>query len=169
MWTGHRAVEQGMSRGSVGTTDQRKGRVCREVRIRGRGRARGGERPMGTAAYAGKGFKGRAAVSGDRPVGAASCRPQHSQVSCQTTLTIPVHPRPTAVVWCVSCVVEARDPRMTVVCLFLCTTGVMCGRRVRVFDCCSAGGTTSGCTGPRCPFCRKQAQTMERYCWQLQG
>ena len=35
------------------------GRVSREVRIgqAGRGRAQGGERPMGAAAYGGKGFK----------------------------------------------------------------------------------------------------------------
>ena len=39
---------------------------------------------MGTAAYGGKGFKGRAAVSGDWPSGAASCRRQHTQASCQT-------------------------------------------------------------------------------------
>ena len=32
-----------------------------------------GERPMGTAAYGGKGFKGRAAVRGERPIGTASC------------------------------------------------------------------------------------------------
>ena len=34
---------------------------------------------MGTAAYGGKGFEGRAAVSGERPIGAASCRQQHNQ------------------------------------------------------------------------------------------
>ena len=50
----------------------------------GRGRAQGGERPMGTAADGGKGFKGRAAVSGERPIGAASCRQQHNRASCQT-------------------------------------------------------------------------------------
>ena len=43
----------------------------------------GGERPMGSAAYGGKGFKGRAAASGDRPMGAARCRQQHNQASCQ--------------------------------------------------------------------------------------
>ena len=31
---------------------------------------------MGTAAYGGKGFKERAAVSGERPIGTASCRQQ---------------------------------------------------------------------------------------------
>ena len=36
---------------------------------------------MRTAAYGGKGFKGRAAVSGDQTNGAASCRQQHTQVS----------------------------------------------------------------------------------------
>ena len=30
--------------------------------------------------YGGKGCKGRAAVSGERPIGAASCRLQHNQV-----------------------------------------------------------------------------------------
>ena len=43
---------------------------------------------MGTAAYGGKGFNGRAEVSDERPVGAASCRQQHNQVSCQP------HPSP---------------------------------------------------------------------------
>ena len=33
---------------------------------------------VGTAACGGKGLKGRAAVSGERPIGAASCRQQHS-------------------------------------------------------------------------------------------
>ena len=63
---------------------QGKGRVSREVRIgqAGRGRAQGGDRPMGAAAYGGKGFKGRAAVSGERPMGASSCRQQHDEVSC---------------------------------------------------------------------------------------
>ena len=42
----------------------------------GRGRSKGGEKPMGTTAYGGKGSKGRAA-NGDRPVGAASCRRDH--------------------------------------------------------------------------------------------
>ena len=40
--------------------------------------------PMGTVAYGGKGFKGRAAVSDEGPTGAASCRQQHNQVSGQT-------------------------------------------------------------------------------------
>ena len=62
----------------------REGGVGGEDRPGGRGRARGGERPMGTAPYGGKGFNGRAVVSRQRPVGAASCRQQHSQVSCQT-------------------------------------------------------------------------------------
>ena len=38
---------------------------------------------MGTTAYGGKGFKGRAA-HGDRPIGAASCRQeQHPMATCQ--------------------------------------------------------------------------------------
>ena len=37
---------------------------------------------MGTTAYGGKGSKGRA-VSGDRPSGVASCRPEHTRVSYQ--------------------------------------------------------------------------------------
>ena len=45
-----------------------------------------GERPRGAAAYGGDGFKERAAVSGERPTGAASCKQQHNQVSCQTPL-----------------------------------------------------------------------------------
>ena len=49
----------------------------------GRGRSKGGEKPMGTTAYGGKGSKGRAA-NGDRPVGAASCRRDHlTMASCQ--------------------------------------------------------------------------------------
>ena len=39
---------------------------------------------MGAAAPGGKGFKGRAAVSGDRPIRGARCRQQHHKVSCQT-------------------------------------------------------------------------------------
>ena len=41
--------------------------VCREVRISHTGRAKAlvGERPMGTATYGGRGFKGRARVSGE--------------------------------------------------------------------------------------------------------
>ena len=35
------------------------------------------------AAYGGEGFKGTAAVSGERPVGAASCGQQDNEVSCQ--------------------------------------------------------------------------------------
>ena len=63
-------VKQGWSRGSIGKTYQGKGRVSREVRIgpAGRGRAQGGARPMGTAGYGGIGFKGRAAVCGERPM-----------------------------------------------------------------------------------------------------
>ena len=49
---------------------------------------------MGTAAYGGKGFKGRAVASGERPMGAASCRQQHSQVTCQSP-----SPNPRGVIW----------------------------------------------------------------------
>ena len=52
---------------------------------------------MGTAAYGGKRFKGRAAVSGERPIGGASCRQQHNQASCQTGPSPPstlLHPCP---------------------------------------------------------------------------
>ena len=38
---------------------------------------------MGTTACGGKGSKGRA-VSGDWPIGAARCRPKHTEVSYQT-------------------------------------------------------------------------------------
>ena len=41
---------------------------------------------MRTAACGGKGFKGSAVVRVERPIGAASCRQQHNQVSCQTPL-----------------------------------------------------------------------------------
>ena len=46
---------------------------------------------MGAAAYGGKGFRERARVSGERPIGAASCRQQYNQASCQP----PPPPRPT--------------------------------------------------------------------------
>ena len=38
---------------------------------------------MGTTAHGGKGFKGRARASGERPIG-ASCRQQHNLMSCRT-------------------------------------------------------------------------------------
>ena len=106
-WTRRREVKQGKSGGSVGTTDQGKGKGRSVVRPMGttaygwkgqgkgkgraegrlgqggRGRSKGGEKPMGTTAYGGKGSKGRAA-NGDRPVGAASCRREHhTMASCQ--------------------------------------------------------------------------------------
>ena len=113
-WTRRREVKQGKSGGSVGTTDQGKGKGRSVVRPMGtaayggkgqgkgkgrgegrlgqggRGRSKGGEKPMGTTAYGGKGSKGRAA-NGDRPVGAASCRrDHHTMASCQN----PLHSRP---------------------------------------------------------------------------
>ena len=111
-WTRRREVKQGKSGGSVGTTDQGKGKGRSVVRPMGtvayggkgqgkgkgrgegrlgqggRGRSKGGEKLMGTTAYGGKGSKGRAA-NGDRPVGAASCRrDHHTMASCQN----PPHP-----------------------------------------------------------------------------
>ena len=38
---------------------------------------------MGAPAYSGRGFKERARVSGERPIGAASCGQQYNQTSCQ--------------------------------------------------------------------------------------
>ena len=38
-------------------------------------------RPMGAAAYGGRGFKGRARICDERPIGAASGRQQHNQAS----------------------------------------------------------------------------------------
>ena len=75
VWTQHREVKQGKSGGSVGTTDQGKGKGSGEGMIgQGRrGRTQGGERLMGTTAYGGKGSEERAA-NGHWPVGAASCR-----------------------------------------------------------------------------------------------
>ena len=106
-WTRRREVKQGKSGGSVGTTDQGKGKGRSMVSPMGttaygwkgegkatgrgegrlgqggRGRSKGGEKLMGTTAYGGKGSKGRAA-NGDRPVGAASCRQEHhTMASCQ--------------------------------------------------------------------------------------
>ena len=71
--TAHGGKGQGKGKGREGRLGQG-----------GRGRSKGGERPMGTTAYGGKGSKGRAA-NGDRPVGAASCRRDHHiMASCQT-------------------------------------------------------------------------------------
>ena len=118
-WTRRREVKQGKSGGSVGTTDQGKGKGRSVVRPMGtvayggkgqgkgkgrgegrlgqggRGRSKGGEKLMGTTAYGGKGSKGRAA-NGDRPVGAASCRREHyTMASCQNPLAWQVgHPCP---------------------------------------------------------------------------
>ena len=111
-WTRRREVKHGKSGGSVGTTDQGKGKGRSVVRPMGaaayggkgqgkgkgrgegrlgqggRGRSKGGERPTGTTAYGRKGSKGRAA-NGGRPVGAASCRQDHqTMASCQNP-----HPR----------------------------------------------------------------------------
>ena len=82
-----------MQQGSVGTADQGKGRVCREVKIgqAGRGKAQGGERPMGTTAYGGN-FKERARVNGERPIGTASCRQQYIQASCQPRGATVIYP-----------------------------------------------------------------------------
>ena len=106
-WTRRREVKQGKSGGSVGTTDQGKGKGSSVVRPMGtvayrgkgqgkgkgrgegrsgqggRGRSKGGDKLMGTTAYGGKGSKGRAA-NGDRPVGAATCRRDYyTMASCQ--------------------------------------------------------------------------------------
>ena len=114
-WTRRREVKQGKSGGSVGTTDQGKGKGRSVVRPMGtvayrgkgqgkgkgrgegrlgqggRGRSKGGEKLMGTAAYGGKGSKGRAA-NGDRPVGAASCRrDHHTMASCQNPQPVAIH------------------------------------------------------------------------------
>ena len=113
-WTRRREVKQGKSGGSVGTTDQGKGKGRSVVRPMGtvayrgkgqgkgkgrgegrlgqggRGRSKGGEKLMGTTAYGGKGSKGRAA-NGDRPVGAASCRrDHHTMASCQNPRHAPL-------------------------------------------------------------------------------
>ena len=59
---------------------------------RERARALGGERPMGTTTFTGKGFKERIRVSGERPMGAASFRQVSMQVSCQTPQRISFQP-----------------------------------------------------------------------------
>ena len=117
-WTRRREVKQGKSGGSVGTTDQGKGKGRSVVRPMGtvayrgkgqgkgkgrgegrlgqggRGRSKGGEKLMGTTAYGGKGSKGRAA-NGDRPVGAASCRrDHHTMASCQNPPLYKLRPCP---------------------------------------------------------------------------
>ena len=57
------------------TQSSETGKGSREGKIGrgGRGKTHGGEKLMGTAAYGGKGSKGRAA-NGDWPIGAISCR-----------------------------------------------------------------------------------------------
>ena len=77
-----------MGTAAYGGKGQGKGNGREEGRLGqgGRGRSKGGEKPMGTTAYGGKGSKGRA-VNGDRPVGAASCRrDHHTMASCQNPL-----------------------------------------------------------------------------------
>ena len=74
-----------MGTAAYGGKGQGKGKGRGEGRLGqgGRGRSKGGEKPMGTTAFGGKGSKGRAA-NGDRPVGSASCRRDHHTVaSCQ--------------------------------------------------------------------------------------
>ena len=64
-----RGSETGTVRGvAAGTTSRGKGGRCREVRIGqgGRGRARGGERPMGTTACGGKGPNGSGSRSANQ-------------------------------------------------------------------------------------------------------
>ena len=120
-WTRRREVKQGKSGGSVGTTDQGKGKGRSVVRPMGtvayrgkgqgkakgrgegrlgqggRGRSKGGEKLMGTTAYGGKGSKGRAA-NGDRPVGAASCRRDHHTMAlCQIPPPPPLNRKDRAV------------------------------------------------------------------------
>ena len=75
----------------IPTHRQGKGKGKGEGRLGqgGRGRSKGGEKPMGTTGHGGKGSKGRAA-NGDRPVGAASCRrDHHTMASCQNPHTSP--------------------------------------------------------------------------------
>ena len=81
-----------MGTAAYGGKGQGKGKGRGEGRFGqgGRGRSKGGEKPMGTTAYGGKGSKGRAA-NGDRPVGAASCRRDHHTItSCQTPPPCPL-------------------------------------------------------------------------------
>ena len=47
---------------------------------------------MPTGIYERKGFKEGARVSGERPTGAASCRRQYNQASCQTTFSVMPNP-----------------------------------------------------------------------------
>ena len=78
LWTRHGAVKQGQSGGPVGATFQGKGRVGREVRIgrAGRGRAQGGERPMGRRLsrerVQGKGTSKRPSANGRRQLQTAT-------------------------------------------------------------------------------------------------
>ena len=87
---------------AYGRKGQGKGKGRGEGRLGqgGRGRSKGGEKPMGTTAYGGKGSKGRVA-NGDRPIGAASCRrDHHTMASCQTpppTLLVVVSTSPPGV------------------------------------------------------------------------
>ena len=51
---------------------------------------------MGTTACGRRGFKGRAAICGDQPMGASSYTQQHTQVSCPPT------PHPPPLVGCIT-------------------------------------------------------------------
>ena len=57
-----------------------------EVRVGQAGKWRAQGRPMGAATFGGKGFKERVRVSGERPIGATSCRQQYTQATCQPSL-----------------------------------------------------------------------------------
>ena len=61
----------------------------------GRLRALGAQRLMGTATYGGNGFNQWTRVSGEGPIGAASCRQQSTQASCQAPPPPTPHTHPT--------------------------------------------------------------------------
>ena len=78
LWTRHGAVKQRQSGGQPPKGKEGCGGGCR-IGQAGGGRARAGGRLIRGAPYGGRGFKERARVSGERPIGATRCRQQHNQ------------------------------------------------------------------------------------------
>ena len=155
-------MKQGKSRGSVGTTYQGKGRVSREVRIGqgGRGRAQGGERPIGTAAYGGKRFKGKGSSKWQSAPPAAD----NNALRCHAKPpppqgTMPVHRLLTGLV----CVLFVKGRRCTI-CLSVAVRQLMLEAFVRltaVWQC--------GPPQERCDVCMAFADNARGYLGSLMG
>ena len=94
-------------------------------------RVQDSERSMGNVAYRGKGFKERARVSDERPIGAASFRQHYIQASYQ-------HPPPPRMPE--PCILGAPPPDPA-------ESAVRCGSRVRVWRWMRASAAGSGRAG----------------------